>query len=132
MPGTITCFSDPGIPGAGVRTAGKIQSFTLKSRKRGLKRKSKATVYISLELSFPSVSLKRIAEQRRNCLSVATPHGGESLVLTSSPSWIWEVCSMTGMYVARKSALSQSEFLRLFPRPLLHRLGGCKGRGGDA
>lgn len=97
----------------------------------GLKRKSKATVYISLELSFPSVSLKRIAEQRRNCLSGATPHGGKSLVLTSSPSWMWEVCSMTDEYVARTSALPQAEFLGLFPRPLLYRLGGCKGRGGD-
>lgn len=62
LPGTLDCFSDPGFPGAGGRTAGKIQSFKLKSRKGHVTRyeeRKHSTVSVCLELSFLSASLKR-------------------------------------------------------------------------
>lgn len=50
-------------------------------------------------------------------------------MLTSSPAQIWEVCSATGEKVARITALPTALFLEICPGPLLHQLGGRKGRG---
>lgn len=115
LPGTLDCFSDPGFPGAGGRTAGKIQSFKLKSRKGHVTRyeeRKHSTVSVCLELSFLSASLKRIAEQRYNCLWCgASPGGRGSLALTSSPSRVWELCSTTGKNGARTAALPHAGFL---------------------
>lgn len=50
-------------------------------------------------------------------------------MLTSSPARVWEVCSTTGEKVAGIAALPSAVFLELCSCPLLHQLGGCKGRG---
>lgn len=50
-------------------------------------------------------------------------------MLSSSSAHVWEVCSTTGEKVARITALPTAVFLELCPCPLLHRLGGSKGRG---
>lgn len=50
-------------------------------------------------------------------------------MLTSSPAHMWELCSTTGEKVARITALPTAVFWELCSCPLLHQLGGCKGRG---